>query len=101
MIDPRTAVKRPIVTLSILFCAWKLLLLLILTLASGPAYDTSSELAAGVNAPTVLTRLTKWDAIFFTSIAQRGYLYEQEWAFGYGYARLVGLVAGGASAMQD
>lgn len=31
-----------------------------------------------------MTRFTSWDAIYFVSVAKRGYVFEQEWAFGTG-----------------
>lgn len=33
---------------------------------------------------TLALRLTRWDAIYFVNIARRGYVFEQEWAFGAG-----------------
>ena len=90
MLRPSTAVSRPVLSLTIIFCAWKLLLLLVIALASGPSYDTSSQLAADASSHSILTRLITWDAVFFTSIAQRGYKYEQEWAFGYGHTHFIG-----------
>ncbi|KAL2755492.1 glycosyltransferase family 76 protein, partial [Sodiomyces alcalophilus JCM 7366] len=55
-------------------------------------YDTSTTLALArdEHAPfhpsafDPVTRLTRWDAIYFTASARRGYLYEQEWAFARG-----------------
>ncbi|KAK9465233.1 hypothetical protein V1512DRAFT_228754 [Lipomyces arxii] len=51
-------------------------------------YDTSSQLIFTSTAvPSwinyILSRLIVWDTVFFIRIAQRGYLYEQEWAFGW------------------
>ncbi|EON69042.1 hypothetical protein W97_08355 [Coniosporium apollinis CBS 100218] len=40
-------------------------------------------------------KLTRWDAIYFTQIAERGYVYEQEWAFGWAYTVAVGSLAQG------
>jgi hypothetical protein len=37
----------------------------------------------------LLQTLTRWDAIYFASIAERGYVFEQEWAFGWGFTRLL------------
>ncbi|KAL8926314.1 MAG: hypothetical protein Q9172_001823 [Xanthocarpia lactea] len=37
-------------------------------------------------------KLTRWDAIYFTNIAHRGAVFEQEWAFGWGYAKVVGIL---------
>jgi phosphatidylinositol glycan class V len=41
------------------------------------------------------TKLTRWDAIYFTKIASRDYLYEQDWAFGWGFTRLIKFFASG------
>ncbi|KAK9236932.1 hypothetical protein V1525DRAFT_361744 [Lipomyces kononenkoae] len=61
-------------------------------------YDTSSQLL--FTSPYVprllnytLSRLLVWDAVFFIKIAQRGYVFEQEWAWGWlwmGSIRVVG-----------
>lgn len=84
-------VRRPVLTLVTAFTAWKLFLVLIAAGSTvGPAYDTSGgitlDIASPGNsaAPTLLARLTSWDAIYFTQVARRGYLFEQEWAFGSG-----------------
>ncbi|KAK7208639.1 GPI mannosyltransferase 2 [Myxozyma melibiosi] len=49
-------------------------------------YDTSSQLLfTSTQVPWianyVLPRFLVWDTVFFIKIAQRGYIYEQEWAF--------------------
>ena len=95
------------VTLLKAFLAWKAILLaLILGTVFFPSYDTSTSLALGLPPdhtshlaplPTsfsdaIAGRLTRWDAIYFTAIAHRGYLYEQEWAFGPGLPYLVSKV---------
>jgi len=95
------------------FAGWKALLLSIaLGTSVAPAYDTSTSLALGLDVPwssglsngsslaaswtDLLTeRLTRWDAIYFIRIASRGYLYEQEWAFGTGLPLLVSWLASG------
>ncbi|KAK9450182.1 uncharacterized protein V1518DRAFT_195942 [Limtongia smithiae] len=61
-------------------------------------YDTSSQLLfVSPKVPEivnyVLPRFLVWDTVFFIHIAQRGYVYEQEWAFGWlwtGAIRYVG-----------
>lgn len=85
------ALHRPVRTLITVFAAWKLLLLLIAAGSTvGPAYDTSGSITLdaasshNASAPALLARLTSWDAIYFTQVARRGYLFEQEWAFGSG-----------------
>ena len=41
------------------------------------------------------TNFVRWDAIYFIQIAHRGVLFEQEWAFGWGFAKLLTLVGRG------
>ncbi|EGY14243.1 GPI mannosyltransferase [Verticillium dahliae VdLs.17] len=84
---------------SLAFLAWKGLLLAV-ALASGltgPSYDTSTTLALNrvesSTAFSLVTRLTRWDAIYFTSSAQHGYRFEQEWAFGPGLPAVVAALA--------
>ena len=95
--------NRSLVTV---FVVWKFLLLLIAASSPGPGYDTSTTLAQpydGTAEEGVLisllrfftTKLTRWDAIYFTKIASRDYLYEQEWAFGWGFTRLIRIFASG------
>ncbi|ORY61537.1 GPI mannosyltransferase 2 [Pseudomassariella vexata] len=79
------------------FLAWKSLLLLIAVSSGlGPgAYDTSSTLLSPdavsfKESPFDLaTRLTRWDAIYFVQNARRGYVFEQEWAFGGGLPTVI------------
>ena len=92
--------------LCLLFVTWKILLLVIAALSPGPGYDTSTQLllAADTKAdPTyvrsathLLTRLVRWDALYFINISNRGYQFEQEWAFGWGFTTLIRYVAKGA-----
>ena len=92
-------------TLIILFLAWKLLLLAVAFLTPAPSYDSSTDLlfqSQGLSGTPQLTanqeswdfarlarRLTRWDAIYFISIGRRGRLFEQEWAFGWGWTQLL------------
>ncbi|KAE9976121.1 hypothetical protein BLS_000042 [Venturia inaequalis] len=94
-----------IASLLIVFTAWKVLLLITALLSPGPGYDTSTQLlfrGFGVNStlPSTTTtggrlaqKLTRWDAIYFASTAERGYQYEQEWAFGSGFTRAIAYLA--------
>ncbi|KAJ9151121.1 GPI mannosyltransferase 2 [Pleurostoma richardsiae] len=89
------------------FTAWKALLLAIAAGSCvGPSYDTSaalllSEGVSGSNSSNdstsplglLATRLTSWDAIYFIKAANRGYLFEQEWAFGAGLPNVISAVA--------
>ena len=96
---------RTLRSLTIYFVLWKVFLLLVIILTPGPGYDTSTTLLgaaqglefqgdkeqdASVSAvvgstvlPSFARKLVRWDSIYFVNIAERGYLFEQEWAFGY------------------
>ena len=93
----------PYQTLIAAFLAWKGLLLAIAAGSCvGPSYDTSGSLLlsdgpANQSVPTLVTRLTSWDAIYFIQNAKRGYLFEQEWAFGLGLPSLISSVVKGRS----
>ena len=100
--QPQNLVRcRPIRSLILTFAAWKSLLLLIALCSPGPGYDTSTTLAlrGDTQLPGPLTyvigKLTRWDAIYFVKAATRGYRYEQEWAFGWGFTRLIALCTAG------
>lgn len=86
----------PVRHLTVFFAIWKALLFLVIVACPGPGYDTSTSLlptdARRVAAltpdkwpPSVLLRFIRWDSIYFVHIAENGYVFEQEWAFGYGY----------------
>jgi GPI mannosyltransferase 2 len=99
-LPPGSLQRHPRVTLTVLFVGWKLLLLAAVIASPGPGYDTSTTLLlpALVAARDVLAttwRLVRWDAIYFVRVAERDYLYEQEWAFGYGYTRMLKWIAVG------
>jgi phosphatidylinositol glycan class V len=101
MQPPNLARRRPIRSLILTFAAWKALLLLIALCSPGPGYDTSTTLflRGDTHLPGPLTyvigKLTRWDAIYFVKAATRGYRYEQEWAFGWGFTRLIALCTAG------
>lgn len=95
---------HPIRNLVILCVGWKLLLLLIAVLSPGPGYDTSASLYSPSAAEDrqlppaiqyILGKLVRWDAIYFVQTAHRGYVFEQEWAFGWGFSRLISLCTAG------
>ncbi|KAI1503499.1 GPI mannosyltransferase 2 [Biscogniauxia marginata] len=97
---PTTPLKNPILTLIGSFFAWKAFLLTIaIGSGLGPAYDTSSTLISPERASPdeslfgLGTRLTRWDAIYFVQASRRGYLYEQEWAFGGGLPTVISFFA--------
>ncbi|KAI1160301.1 GPI mannosyltransferase 2 [Nemania serpens] len=91
---------RPLDSLTCIFLAWKAFLLTI-ALGSGlsPAYDTSTTLLSThqvtfhESAFDLATRLTRWDAIYFIRASQRGYLFEQEWAFASGLPTVISFLA--------
>ncbi|KAF3481377.1 GPI mannosyltransferase 2 [Arthroderma uncinatum] len=105
-IDNIGILNQPIYTLTKCFCLWKIVLLLIVLASPGPGYDTSTALLlspeeehARNSAGTVewlishvAHKVARWDSIYFLKIAQRGYVFEQEWAFGYGYTRLLSFI---------
>lgn len=61
--------------------------------------DTSKDARGFVS--RILLRLVRWDSVYFVNIAHRGYLYEQEWAFGRGFMFLTGQLAKGAFLAPD
>lgn len=89
------------------FAAWKLLLLAVVCASPGPGYDTSTRVLfdqCNVQAHSWTSRvvehltlkLTRWDALYFSTSSARGHLYEQEWAFSWFMARLTAMLANGA-----
>lgn len=83
-------------TLTAAFLSWKAVLLAIAAGSRvGPTYDTSSALLVPDSQPTLLTRLSSWDAIYFLRAAERGYLFEQEWAFGSALPNCISLITRG------
>lgn len=90
-----------------MFCLWKAILFLSVVACPGPGYDTSTTLLAD-QTPDVLgitpgikqagslsipLRFVRWDSIYFTHAAENGYVFEQEWAFGYGYTKVLRFLA--------
>lgn len=100
---------HPKLSLLLCFLAWKILLLCIAIASPGPGYDTSTTLLQSepnstkaisispFSLPLRLEKLVRWDAIYFTLTAQRGYTWEQEWAFGWGFTKLIALMSKGIS----
>lgn len=88
------------------FIVWKFLLLCIACVSPGSGYDTSTELLLpsvsqhdSISAKIltyVSSKLVRWDALYFIRVAQRGYLFEQEWAWGWGFTKFISGVARGA-----
>lgn len=85
--------------LIIIFLTWKAFLLVLAYLSPSPGYDTSTVLLGPINSP-LPGKLVRWDAIYYSVVASRGYLFEQEWAFGWGYSQLLRVIASCKSAAQ-
>jgi len=86
------------------FVAWKLLLLVVAYASPGPGYDTSTAILYDQDAvqayttlDKLLLRLTRWDALYFTSSSHRGHVYEQEWAFSWALSRVTAVVSDSGS----
>ncbi|KAK2762075.1 ER membrane glycoprotein subunit of the GPI transamidase complex-like protein [Arachnomyces sp. PD_36] len=94
------ALTHPAKALAVSFIVWKFLLLVIIVCSPGPGYDTSTTLlSSGWTGETTLSsapwRFVRWDSIYYLRMAERGNLFEQEWAFGYGYTRMLSLFGSG------
>ncbi|KXT11408.1 hypothetical protein AC579_9890 [Pseudocercospora musae] len=91
-----TGIRR----LGAFFCAWKSLLLLIVLLSPGPGYDTSTHILLQQYQALsrscfeqLVSKLTRWDAIYFANSSARGHVFEQEWAFSRFSARITSHIA--------
>ena len=107
--DGKTAaLSWPKTSLMICFIAWKSIFFIIALASPGVGYDTSTTLLlnefvrAGESSSLLrllssrlYTNFVRWDAIYFTQIARRGYLFEQEWAFGWGFTTLLAVIGKG------
>ena len=101
--------RNPKRYLALYWAAWKLVFFVLALASPGIGYDTSTDvlLAAQINRQSFhrdsdrfrygLQKFIRWDAIYFIKIAQRGHFFEQEWAFGWGFTRLLHLGARGRS----
>jgi GPI mannosyltransferase 2 len=92
--------RHPRKTLAVLFLAWKTILFAIVANCPGLGYDTSTSLlipsATAISRPSpAIWNWVRWDAIYFVRVAERGYLFEQEWAWGYGWTRLLKYLGSG------
>ncbi|KAI9675521.1 MAG: ER membrane glycoprotein subunit of the GPI transamidase complex-like protein [Trizodia sp. TS-e1964] len=91
--------NAPTSLIAIIFLIQKASLLLLAGLSPGAGYDTSTQLllddGKGGHPNWLVTKLSRWDAIYFGTVASRGYLWEQEWAFGWGFTGLISLIANG------
>ncbi|KAI9789235.1 MAG: ER membrane glycoprotein subunit of the GPI transamidase complex-like protein [Peltula sp. TS41687] len=105
--------ESPLLSLLLTFALWKTLLLVVALCSPGPGYDTSTALILGLPSqdtshhasPTAqlprIGKLVRWDAIYFVKIVERGYLFEQEWAFGSGYAKTVAVLSKGKKVIRS
>ncbi|EPQ65207.1 BgtASP-21312 [Blumeria graminis f. sp. tritici] len=93
---------HPLKALTAIFFCWKVLLLIVASSSPGPGYDTSTNIS--INAQEnklplpfrhIVEKLLRWDAVYYSVISSRGYLFEQEWAFGWGWTRLIALWTAG------
>ncbi|KAL7276002.1 ER membrane glycoprotein subunit of the GPI transamidase complex-like protein [Rhizina undulata] len=104
----KSLLQNPYRSLLLIFCSWKFILLVFALFTPSPGYDTSTTLilpATGEREQSIgeawpklsaiwlfrrlCEKLTRWDAIYFIKVAERGYINEQEWAFGWGYSKAV------------
>lgn len=76
--------ERPILAITIIFVVWKAAIAIITATSLNPGYDTSTTLLDWPEGSLVLPKFVRWDAIYFTQMAEHGHIYEQQWAFGIG-----------------
>jgi hypothetical protein len=98
---------HPIVSLSTVFVVWKSIIILTTLASPGVGYDTCASLLWFDKNATSLTsntpgqlqsqwlKFVRWDAIYFTQMAEHGHVYEQEWAFGIGLSSTISWIAKG------
>lgn len=94
--------RSPYLRILVLFFSWKFILISLALLTPSPSYDTSTSLILQAGSKWALVerlceKLTRWDAIYFVKAAERGYVNEQEWAFGWGFVQVVSGLARGFS----
>lgn len=82
--------KQQLKRVILVFLCWKVVVFSLLALCPGPGYDTSGLILLkeedGIYlkasfSDQIALKLLRWDALYFAKAAQRGYFYEQEWAF--------------------
>lgn len=89
--------------LVLVFCAWKTLLFLLTSFCPGPGYDTSAfilidestsryaNLESATRFDHLVLNLFRWDALYFVKAAERGLVFEQEWAFSPAFSKLLSI----------
>ncbi len=82
----------PLTALCLCSSSFSIALLLLVYFVPLVPYDVSTSLV--LPAPSswldrLAERTLRWDAVFFAQQAERGYLYEHEWAFGWGWGSLM------------
>lgn len=89
--------------LVVVFCAWKALLFLLTAFCPGPGYDTSGFILTDASTSRytnlkstsrfehLILNLFRWDALYFVKAAERGLVFEQEWAFSPVFSKLLGV----------
>lgn len=99
--------RNPLLILFGTFVAWKTLIFLIALSSPGVGYDTSTDLLlheadadafSSINTGphrvrSSVFKLVRWDAIYYTHLAERGHVFEQEWAFGIGLSSAISVLA--------
>lgn len=94
---------NPTRSLTLAFWLWKALLFVVIAVCPGPGYDTSTSLITFKDAAVSISnqsescprplKFARWDSVYFLHSAEYGYVFEQEWAFGY--PRVLGLFMSG------
>ena len=100
--------RHPIWSLTISFWIWKAIIFLIVAACPGPGYDTSTTLlqhhipaldpasnSAYASRLSIPLKFVRWDSLYFVHTVEYGYIFEQEWAFGFGYTELLRFLTSG------
>lgn len=99
----KISADHPVLSLIAFFFIWKAILAAVVLASPSRGYDTSTDLLRSTHGNShstkafkaPLDKFVRWDAIYFTQISHRGILFEQEWAFGWGFTKLLIFVARG------
>lgn len=87
-----------------MFCAWKALLFCLTAFCPGPGYDTSgliltdsstnryANVGSSSRFNNFVLNLSRWDALYFVKAAERGLVFEQEWAFSPAFSKLLSVM---------